>query len=299
MALVAIVLVMATENFWQSAQGLRPFQAVIDYAGWLQERWGGQPWFNGPAGVLLTLLPGFAAIAVLQLIFHAIGGVIGFFLELLFMAAVLIAAIGRRGADQQVGDYQRALERGDSEGAYLYVKDLLGSRRPANPDEMNRLLIERLLVRNNERLLAVLFWFAVLGPVGAVVYRSTTQLKGLVNTGRAFGEDYMEAALRLQAIFDWVPARITALLYGLIGSFVDAMRQWRLAGAEPDLYASNLGALINTGVGSLRLHDQILTGQETFAVLRGEIEETLALINRTVIAWVAAFALLTIARWLG
>jgi membrane protein required for beta-lactamase induction len=166
---------------------------------------------------------------------------------------------------------------------------------------MNRLLIERLLVRNNERLLAILFWFAVLGPVGAVLYRSTAQLKGLVNTGRAFGDDFMEATLRLQAILDWIPARITAFLYALIGSFVDAMRQWRFAGSEwaADLYTSNQGALINSGVGSLRLHEQVVLETEEFKVLRHEVAEAQALIHRTVIAWVAGFALLTIAGWLG
>jgi AmpE protein len=300
MSLIAIVLTMATENFWRSGQGLQPFKAVIDGVCWLQGRWGSESWFNGPGGVLAGVLPGVLVIGLLQFAFGAADGFLGWLLSLILAVAVLIAAIGRRGADQEVDDYQRALERGDVEGAYLHVRELLRGRTPTGPADMNRLLIERLLVRNNERLLAILFWFAALGPVGAVLYRSASQLKGLVGTGRAFGEDFMEAALRLQAILDWIPARITALLYALIGSFIDALRQWRLAGSQwgIDLYTSNQGALINSGIGSLRLHDQVVIEAE-FKVLRREVAEAQALITRTVIAWITGFALLTIAGWLS
>jgi AmpE protein len=301
MSLIVIVLVMGTEAIWRNALGIRPFQAVIDFAVWLQGRWGVQPWFNGPAGVLATVLPVMVAVGLVQLMIDAVGGFFGGLVGILFGATVLIAAIGKRGAEQEIADYQQALERGDFEGAYLHVRDLLRERVSPTPSEMNRLLIERLLVRNHERLLAILFWFALLGPAGAVLYRSTTQLKGLPRAGRAFGDEFMEAVFRLQAILDWIPARITALLYGLIGSFIDAMRQWRLSGAEwaADLYSSNQEVLISAGVGSLRLREHVVVQGETMGTLRHELQEALALTQRAVTAWIIAFALLTIASWLG
>jgi AmpE protein len=303
MSLIAILIVAATERYWKSFQALRPFPALISLASWLQSRWGNAAWFNGPGGVLLTLTPGVIAIALLQYALASGSGFIVWLVTLAFSVVVLILCIGNRGADETVDEYLSALEREDTEGAYLHIRELLQGSEPENPPAMNRLVIEMLMVRNHERILAVLFWFVILGPVGAVLYRSTAQLKGVLYSGRTFDGDYVEAVLRLQALLDWIPARITALCYGVVGSFVDAIQQWRTAGPEwsADLATANRGVLINSGLGSLRVTEPP-EGTEPgvdLDAMRAKIADAQALIQRTVIAWITVFAVLTIIGWLS
>ncbi len=303
MSLIAILIAIATERYWKSFGATQPFQWLISFAGWLHQRQGATAWFNGPRGVLLAIAPGVVAVGLLQSALASGSGFIVWLVTLVFSVLVLILCIGNRGADEQVDEYLGALEREDAEGAYLRVRELLQGREAEHAAGMNRLVIETLLVRNHERLLAILFWFVVLGPVGAMLYRSTAQLKGVLHSGRAFEPDFIEAVLRLQALLDWIPARITALCYGIIGSFVDAIHRWRTAGPEwrVDLASGNRGVLINSGLGSLRI-DEIPDGEipdTDSGALRAAIADAQALIRRTVIAWITVFAVLTIIGWMS
>lgn len=300
MKLIAILLVLATEEKWRSFRSLRPYQALIELACRLQERLGERPWFNGPGGLMLVLAPGVIGVGLLQITLDAADGFIAWLVSLAFAVIVLIFSIGRRGADEEVDEYLRAIELGDNEAAYLYVRELLQGQDPGTPAERHRLVIEMLLLRNHERLLAVLFWFVVLGPLGAVLYRSTTQLKGVLHTGRSFDAGFVEAVLRLQAFLDWIPVRITALCHALVGSFADALHEWRAAAIEAvDLYAGNRAVLIGSGLGSLRLHEDVAVDAVYAEAFGHTLAETRALIYRTVVVWVTAFAALTIVGWLG
>jgi membrane protein required for beta-lactamase induction len=247
-------------------------------------------------GVIISIAPGVIAVALLQQALSGEDGLLQWLLALVFSVAILVFCIGVRGLNRHVDHYLAALRRGDPEGAFLYVREILADGAPVAPQQTNQLLLETILIRNNERLLAILFWFVLLGPAGAVMYRSTTQLKGLEHRGK---EGFIEAVLRLQAILDWVPARITAIFYAIIGSFVDAIHNWRsqASGWNGDLRARNQGVLVASGLGALRVEG--IPGQDTeLEVLCERIEDAQALIRRTVIAWLTVFALLTLAGWL-
>lgn len=299
MNLIAMLIVLGTEGLWKSFRAVLPYQRLVGYTAWLWQRAGNESWFGGPYGVALALAPGVLTVGLIQLVLASGGGFFVWLIKLVFAVVVLIASIGVRGLAPELEDYRRALERDDPEAAYMYVRELLREGPPANSDEMNRKLIEVLLIRNNERLLAILFWFALIGPVGAVLYRSICQLKGARQSGNVMSSGFLTAVLRIHALLDWIPARITAICYAVIGSFVEAMQQWR-AGArqwDGDLYTGNRLVLINSGLGALRLFS-LEPGRGNDA-LRDDVTEAEALINRTVIVWLTAFALLTIAGWLS
>lgn len=300
MKLIAILLVLATEEKWKSFRSLRPYQALIEFACRLQARLGERAWFNGPAGVLLVLAPGLVGVALLQVTIDAADGLIAWLVGLAFAAAVLMISIGRRNADDELEDYLRALDASDPETAYRHVRELLQGEDPGTPASRHRLLIETLLLRNHERLLAVLFWFVLLGPLGAVLYRSVSQLKSVRHTSRSFDEGFIDAVLRLQAFLDWIPVRIAALCHALVGSFSEALHEWRAASATAfDLPSGNRGVLIGSGIGSLRLRDDLSIDGIDSDIFGRTLAETRALIYRTMIVWVTAFAVLTIVGWLN
>lgn len=63
----------------------------------------------------------------------------------------------------------------------------------------------------NGQLFAVIFWYILTGPLGIIVYRLVSLCCEFTLT--------MPLAARLTQLFDWIPARITALLYLLVGNF--------------------------------------------------------------------------------
>lgn len=300
MKLIAILLVLATEEKWRSFRTLRPFHALVEFAGRLRARFGGSAWFNGPGGVVLTIAPGVAGVMLFQAALDAVAGFIGWLVGLAFAIVVLVACIGRRGADEEIDGYRDAVARGDSEGAFMHVRELLPGAAPESAVELHRQVLEMMLVRNHERLLAVLFWFVVLGPVGAVLYRSSAQLKAVMHAAQEYGIGYQEAVLRLQAFLDWIPIRITALCQALVGSFSDALAEWRIGAAmAPDLYSGNRAVLVGSGLGSLRLHERVVADPAEPVAFDHTLADTRALIYRMAIIWVTVFAALTVVGWLS
>lgn len=63
----------------------------------------------------------------------------------------------------------------------------------------------------NGQLFAVIFWYIFTGPLGILVYR-------LVSLSQALKPIGFQARL-LTDLLDWLPARLTALLYMLVGNF--------------------------------------------------------------------------------
>lgn len=72
------------------------------------------------------------------------------------------------------------------------------------------------LAKVNRQLFSVIFWYVLAGPVGALVYRLITLSQSMSET--------KQAATQLTNILEWVPARLTALLYLLVGNFQSGLK---------------------------------------------------------------------------
>jgi AmpE protein len=68
----------------------------------------------------------------------------------------------------------------------------------------------------NETLFAVIFWFALLGPIAALVYRLVERSAHIHATYPALGK----AAGPVRAVLDWLPIRLFSILCALAGNFV-------------------------------------------------------------------------------
>lgn len=74
----------------------------------------------------------------------------------------------------------------------------------------------------NETLFAVIFWFALFGPIAALIYRLVERSSHIRTSYPALGK----AASRVHAILDWLPIRFFATLYALAGNFVRTSQFW-------------------------------------------------------------------------
>lgn len=63
----------------------------------------------------------------------------------------------------------------------------------------------------NSQLFALIFWYIIGGPITAVAYRLITLCQNIDSVNKE--------AVQATEILEWIPARITALLYLLVGNF--------------------------------------------------------------------------------
>ncbi|HKJ77477.1 MAG TPA: cobalamin biosynthesis protein, partial [Gammaproteobacteria bacterium] len=213
MTFLAILISLFAERFLGSMEDLRRYEGFLAFVRWVRDRLPtGGPW-DGALGVVLVLAPPVAAVALIDsLLAHLL-----VLLALAFGVVVLPYSLGPHDLEAEVEACADAMDRGDDESARWYAADITGQEPPSEPAAFTRAVVESTLVETNERLFGILFWFVLLGPTGAILYRLTLLLKAQAGTElTGFGE----AVERLHHILAWPAARLCALGYALSGSFV-------------------------------------------------------------------------------
>lgn len=211
---------------------------------------------------------------------------------LVLAVVVLFFSLGPKDIGEQVDDYCEALERDDDEAIAHTAKALVERDVATEPAVRIAEVEAAVCVQANNRLFAVIFWFVLLGPLGAWGYRVTDLIRrrAVFNAGRdeatissaeAVAEsessegvtieqeteesaaatpvqqsmDIVAASVSLHGWLAWIPARLTALGYALGGSFDQAIAAWRApSAASVDLSSERSEDLLaRVGVAALAL----------------------------------------------
>ena len=251
-------------------------------------------------------------------------------------AAVLYVTLGFRQFSHHFTGIRDALDVGDE----ALARSLLANWQRVDAadlprSEIVRHVIEHSVIAAHRHVFGVLAWFSVLaaiglGPAGAVFYRmSEFVFRYWTHKDGAFFQPssiwVQMAAERAWAVIDWLPARITALGFAVVGSFEDAIDCWRNdAGRfnnENDgvILAATSGAVnVRLGGGTLRavaVADPLYRAQagDPMAAERvsdsgstpgrepesAHLRSVVGLVWRSVVMWMVLLALLTLARLLG
>lgn len=287
MKFIAVLAAIAIEHLAPRLDDVRNFAWFRHWQAWLLARTGGQGAWSGPLGVFALLaLPLAGAGAVLALL-GALGGALAFAGAL----ALLVYSLGPRDLSHQVEEYVTALSVNDASAADAIGADLSG----LDPAEASPPAVARaILVLAAERLFSVLFWFVVLGPIGALLYRLAAQV---VRSPLELPAAQREAAAFLHGCLAWIPVRLLALGYALVGSLMHALERWQFD-QRPGI-ADNDAVLIEAGLGALQVDSA-----EVFCALEPAnrivlIAQVKGLVGRALFAWLAIYAALTIAGLAG
>jgi len=217
-------------------------------------------------------------------------------LELAFMVVVLYQCWGPRDLDE---DIDAVLKAPDSE------------RRRAAAQRLNDGITEQVLPFNAaavveagfaaalSRRFGVLFWFALLGPFGAVAYR----LVHLLARSPAFAEaagDLRPTFERTALILDWLPAHLLAWTLALVTDFDASVRAWREYHAAHGqgyftLDLGFLGAIARAGVDA-----DVAAGDAGIDDVNDpltELADTRIILRRALYAWIAVIAVIVIGGW--
>ena len=230
----------------------------------------------------------------------------------LFAILVLFFSFGPHDLVTDVEEYQNALDEvGDSaEKQARLIKaalPLTEIRHQSQQEACSRTVTEGILAQGNNRFFAVIFWFLVLGPTGAALFRVTNSLRSISYRFSQSGDDANTESAdttvankinndlrQWQGVLGWIPARLTALSYVLAGHFDSAMQALRSIETQEgdDMFEKNQAVIRQTGTASLQTPDALSLANPEVA--RECTTEALRLVKRSLILWTAIIAILTL-----
>ena len=202
---------------------------------------GGRGWrSHGVSGWCLAVLPAVALTWLLSF------GELGWLVDIL----ALYFAIGLKSLGQHALPVAQALRLGDLPQARRRVGYLV-SRRTTELDATGvaRAGTESVLENGSDAVFAALFWFCLFGAPGVVLYRLSNTLDAMWGYRNERFERFGWAAARIDDILNYLPARLVALTYALLGRTALALRCWRRQAPQWD--SPNAGPVMAAGAGAL------------------------------------------------
>lgn len=311
MSLFSLIAALLLEQIHPLASRKYLFAWLSGYVHFFQHHFNAGEHKHGKiAWLIAVLLPLFGSVALYWLLYGA-SPVFAW----AFCVLVLYLTMGFRQVSHYFTGIHRALRDNDLEKA----RSLLSAWRGVpchelNAGEVARVTIEEALLASHHYVFGVMVWFVItmllgLGPSGAVLYRLALFLNA--HWGKQddaeFGE-FGEFARQAYRWMEWLPLRLTAITFAIVGDFEDTVYCWRTqAQSWPDPEA---GIVLASGAGALgvRLGQAIPQGGLPFD--RPELgigdeadadfmQSTVGLVWRALVFWMILLLLLGLATLVG
>ena len=287
MTFVILLLALLTERFlldqhnWRQAGWFNQYiNKVIqsEYGAWVTSRYWGAIIVLAPILLLLGIAQSYVADEMGQLF------------SFLFAFGVVLYCLGPDNLDNQAADFIDAQERDDKVRSNLFAGKLCECEPSESPSERIHQVSNAIMFQANQRIFAVVLWFLILGPLGAVLYRLTRHLHNYDIDAEESGI-FKDGARKLLYILDWLPARATDLSYAIAGDFEHTLSSWNKWKEEKSetTFEETRELLIQAGNGALLLHEKGEDETET-----SQVEATLSLVWRALVVWLIVLGLIAI-----
>ena len=215
---------------------------------------------------------------------------------------LLYFSLGARSLCEHAEAVARPLREGRLDEARQRVGWIV-SRDTAALDESGvaKAGVESVLENGNDAIFGALFWFALLGGPGALLFRLANTLDAMWGYRTERYNLYGRWAARFDDALNWLPARLTALSYALLGRWRDALACWRTQ--APGWESPNAGPVMAAGAGSLGVQcggAAIYHGREEIrpplgcgpAPVAADLGRAITLIRRSLWLWLAVLFLI-------
>jgi adenosylcobinamide-phosphate synthase len=235
---------------------------------------------------------------------------------------IVYLTLGFRHYSHYFTSIQFALNAGDEATArHLLAEWARIDTVGMDSSEIARLAVEKSLVTTHRNVFGVFFWFLMpLGPACAVMYRVAEYLARAWNEpDHMRNEAFGQFAARAFYWIDWIPVRLTAIAFAVVGNFEDAIYAWRnFANRWAD---ESRGIILAAGGGAMGVRlgtpvenasryvtpdaATVDTSADEADVLPGEepnvraLQSTVGLVWRALLLWMLLLLLLSGAVLLG
>lgn len=306
MKFLALVTALLIEQARPLRDANRVYQWFASYAAVIERHFNGGQYNHGVIGWLIAIAP---AVAVTIVIYLLLAGVSNL-LALAWTVAVLYLTIGFRQFSHYFTDIMVELRENQHDAARADLGRWRGaSAAEYSANETARVAIEQGLIDAHRHVFGPVAWFIVFGPAGAIAYRVAALLDEQwgARTDAEFG-DFGRFASRAFYWLDWVPARLSAASFAIVGNFEDAVYCWRTQALSWADHAQ--GVILAAGAGALgvRLGDSLR--QQGAVHQRPELgigeaadvdnmQGAVGLIWRTLVLWMFLLLVVTIANAFG
>lgn len=328
MSFFAVLLALVIEQFKPLPRDNWVHHLLVSWVGWTGRNFdAGRDRHAWVVWGVSVLAPGVLLAAVYLGIHHW-----SLLLALAFDVAVLYLTLGFRQFSHYYTDIRDALERGDE----FEARRLLAEWRHLDASELPRTellrhVIEHSLLAAHRHVFGVFFWFVLfsslgLGPLGAVLYRMAEFAARYWSfPSKALGVPANERLMAVsQQLFGWIdflPSRLTAFGFAVVGNFEEAINTWR---RDATLWKhSNEGVILASAAGAVGVQlggsaapgvtpdrsrtfeagatgDAAAEGSTTGeAPQMGHLRSVVGLVWRSVVLWMLLVALLTLANLVG
>lgn len=250
---------------------------------------------QGIAAVCLLILP--IVLLALWLQNLPIVGVI-------FSIVALYFCIAPRSLREHAERVAIPLQANDLQAARVAVSMMVSrDTTQLNENAVAKATVESVLENGNDAIFAALFWFVAAGLPGVILYRISNTLDAMWGYRNARYHYFGWAAARLDDALNFIPARLTALSYAVLGNTRSALHCWRTQAPQWD--SPNAGPVMAAGAGALQVrlggaasyHGSVearpLLGCGADAA-RGDIPRAVALVRRVLWLWVGLIGVVSI-----
>jgi AmpE protein len=299
--LIAVVIALVVGHTMPSLVALRRYDWFIRWLEWLAAQLGDNASWRSGWGLLLALAPPLLVVLLLQLgLRGALFGLPAF----LFALLALFYAWGPRDLDH---DVEAVVNAPDAAARRDAARRLFPDRDAPSLDGGS--LVEAVFRCALWRWFGVLFWFLLLGPFGALLYRLVA-LGAQGEAQRRLPEAASQAAAKTLGVLDWPVAQLMTLALALVGNFDGVFTAWKEAGgASLATDHRHLAAAARASVRSELAEEALDEADGDFeaaAVIATtpvsglpELRDAMSLVWRILLLWLAVLALFVIAGWVS
>ena len=218
MTIIAILLAFALCHFVRELGRFRQNQWLKSWINFSNNAFGKLPGWQDVLGFLVIIaVPVLLLLLIYQLLYTVLGSTGVFLLAIV----VLVYTYGPKDLDTEVA---AIIESEDEESRQEALGKFLRGPVPEDHDECRAQAVESVFREALRRWFGIIFWFAVLGIVGAFLYRL---VDWLVSGDYPLTDGQKGLFIRLRQIMDWPAAQLMTLSLAIATDFDSVFVAWK------------------------------------------------------------------------
>ena len=309
MKLLALLAVLLIEQMRPLRQDNAVHAAFTHGADYLRQQFDAGQYRQGVMAWLAAVIP----LTLLVFVAHWMLSSVSAVLAMMFSIGVLYVIVGFRKFSKYFNEINSLMRIDEINGA----REQLRLWRNEDCTDLNssaiaRLAIELGLMSSHRNVFGPVAWFMVFGPAGALFYWLAALLHDQWRTHllpeAGHSDEFTGFAKKAFEIIDWLPARLTAASFAIVGNFQDAVDCWR---SQASLWAdASQGIILASGAGALGVklgsalpdvgnewyRPELGTGDDADA---DYLSSAVGLIWRALVMWMLLISVVTLAHSTG